>query len=89
MPAFVSGVVKVRRLVFVLGAAIAGAGWIGMNVVLSNFLGAEIAERIGDAGVKVVRVAFVADRGAVRRSQDRGRDSTRPPRGRSLRHGTR
>lgn len=54
MPAFVSGIFKVRRLVFVLGAAVAGAGWIGMYVVLSYFLGAEIATRIGNAGVKVV-----------------------------------
>jgi membrane protein DedA with SNARE-associated domain len=54
MPAFVSGIFRVRLLVFVLGALAAGAGWIGMYVGLSYFLGAEIAERIGNAGSKVV-----------------------------------
>jgi membrane protein DedA with SNARE-associated domain len=54
MPAFVSGIFRVRFGVFVLGALVAGAGWIGMYVGLSYFLGAEIAERIGSAGAKVV-----------------------------------
>jgi membrane protein DedA with SNARE-associated domain len=54
MPAFVSGIFRVRLLVFVLGALVAGVGWIGMYVGLSYFLGAEIAERIGNAGSKVV-----------------------------------
>ena len=54
MPAFVSGIFRVRFGVFVLGALVAGAGWIGMYVGLSYFLGAEIAERIGNAGAKVV-----------------------------------
>ena len=54
MPAFVSGIFRVRLLVFVLGALVAGVGWIGMYVGLSYFLGADIAERIGNAGSKVV-----------------------------------
>ena len=54
MPAFVSGIFRVRFLVFILGAVVAGAGWIGMYVGLSYFLGAEIAKRIGDAGAKAV-----------------------------------
>jgi membrane protein DedA with SNARE-associated domain len=54
MPAFVSGIFRVRFAVFVLGAAVAGIGWIGMYVGLSYFLGAEIAKRIGNAGVKAV-----------------------------------
>lgn len=54
MPAFVSGIFRVRLPVFVLGAFVAGVGWIGMYVVLSYFLGAEIAEAIGNAGTKVV-----------------------------------
>jgi membrane protein DedA with SNARE-associated domain len=54
MPAFVSGIFRVRFAVFVLGAAVAGIGWIGMYVGVSYFLGAEIAKRIGNAGAKVV-----------------------------------
>jgi membrane protein DedA with SNARE-associated domain len=54
MPAFVSGIFRVRFAVFVLGAVVAGVGWVGMYVGLSYFLGAEIARRIGDAGVKLV-----------------------------------
>jgi membrane protein DedA with SNARE-associated domain len=54
MPAFVSGIFRVRFRVFVLGAVVAGIGWIGMYVGASYFLGAEIAKRIGNAGAKVV-----------------------------------
>jgi membrane protein DedA with SNARE-associated domain len=41
MPAFVSGIFRVRFRVFVLGAVVAGIGWIGMYVGVSYFLGAE------------------------------------------------
>ena len=54
MPAFVSGIFRVRFYVFVLGALVAGIGFIGMYAGLSYFLGAEIAKRVGDAGTKVV-----------------------------------
>jgi membrane protein DedA with SNARE-associated domain len=54
MPAFVSGIFRVRFLIFILGALVAGVGWIGMYVGLSYFLGAEIARRIGSAGTKAV-----------------------------------
>lgn len=54
MPAFVSGIFRVRFLVFMLGAVVAGIGWIGMYVGVSYFLGAEIAEQIGNAGPKAV-----------------------------------
>ena len=54
MPAFVSGIFRVRFRVFVLGALVAGIGWIGMYVGLSYFLGAEVAQRIGNAGTKVL-----------------------------------
>lgn len=54
MPAFVSGIFLVRLPVFMLGALVAGVGWVGMYVGLSYFLGAEIAKRIGDAGTKAV-----------------------------------
>jgi membrane protein DedA with SNARE-associated domain len=54
MPAFVSGIFRVRFWIFVLGALTAGVGWIGMYVGLSYFLGAEIAKRIGNASTKAV-----------------------------------
>lgn len=54
MPAFVSGIFRVRFLIFMLGALVAGVGWIGMYVGLSYFLGAEVAERVGNAGAKAV-----------------------------------
>jgi membrane protein DedA with SNARE-associated domain len=54
MPAFVSGIFRVRFWIFVLGALVAGIGWIGMYVGLSYFLGAEVAERIGKAGTSVL-----------------------------------
>lgn len=54
MPAFVSGIFRVRFWVFVLGAVVAGVGWVGMYVGLSYFLGAEIAKHIGSVGAKAV-----------------------------------
>jgi membrane protein DedA with SNARE-associated domain len=54
MPAFVSGIFRVPFGVFVLGAVLAGIGWIGMYVGLSYFLGAEIATRIGQAGTRAL-----------------------------------
>jgi membrane protein DedA with SNARE-associated domain len=54
MPAFVSGIFRVRFGLFMLGALVAGVGWIGMYVGLSYFLGAEIAEHIARAGTKAI-----------------------------------
>jgi membrane protein DedA with SNARE-associated domain len=54
MPAFVSGIFRVRLYIFILGALVAGIGWVGMYVGLSYFFGAEIAQRIGKAGTKAV-----------------------------------
>ena len=54
MPSFVSGIFRVRFYVFILGALVAGVGFIGVYAGLSYFLGAEIAKRIGDAGTKAV-----------------------------------
>ena len=54
MPAFVSGIFRVRFLIFILGALTAGAGFLGMYVGLSYFLGAEIARHIGNVGTKAV-----------------------------------
>src|SRR5512140_2461084 len=54
MPAFVSGIFRVRFWLFVLGALVAGAFWVGMYVGLSYFLGEEVAKRIGAAGTKAL-----------------------------------
>ena len=54
MPAFVSGIFRVRFWLFMLGALVAGIGWIGMYVGLSYFLGEEVAKRIGNAGAKAL-----------------------------------
>jgi membrane protein DedA with SNARE-associated domain len=54
LPAFVSGIFRVRFHVFILGAIVAGIGWIGMYVGLSYFLGEEIAKRIGSIGAKAL-----------------------------------
>ena len=54
MPAFVSGIFRVRIRTFILGALVAGVGWVGMYVGLSYFLGAEIAKHIGSVGTKAV-----------------------------------
>jgi membrane protein DedA with SNARE-associated domain len=62
MPAFVSGIFRVRWWVFVLGALVAGLGWIGMYVGLAYFFGAEIAGIVGRVGPRVLLgvVAVVA-----------------------------
>jgi membrane protein DedA with SNARE-associated domain len=62
LPAFVSGIFRVRFPIFVLGALVAGIGWIGMYVGLSYFLGAEVAQIIGNAttGVLLSVVVIVA-----------------------------
>jgi membrane protein DedA with SNARE-associated domain len=54
MPAFVSGIFRVRFYIFVLGALVAGIGWVGMYVGLAYTLGADVAERIGNAGAKAL-----------------------------------
>lgn len=54
MPAFLSGVFRVRLSVFMTGALVSGIAWIGMYIGLSFFLGAEIAQSIGKAGTRAV-----------------------------------
>jgi membrane protein DedA with SNARE-associated domain len=54
MPAFVSGIFRVRFYVFMLGALVAGIGWVGMYVGLSYFLGEEIAKHIGKIGTRAL-----------------------------------
>ena len=79
MPAFVSGIFRVRFYVFVLGAVVAGIGWIGVYVGLSYFLGAEIAQRIGRAGTRVILgvLVIVAVGLAIRAGLSRWRASRR------------
>ena len=54
MPAFVSGIFRVRFYIFMLGALTAGIGWIGMYVGLSYFFGEEIAKQVGKIGTKAI-----------------------------------
>ena len=44
LPAFVSGIFRVRFYIFISGALVAGIGWVGMYVGLSYFFGAEVAK---------------------------------------------
>jgi membrane protein DedA with SNARE-associated domain len=54
MPAYMSGIFRIRLLLFMLGALVSGSFFIVMYVGISYFLGAEVAERIGNAGSKAV-----------------------------------
>jgi membrane protein DedA with SNARE-associated domain len=54
LPAFVSGIFRVRFWLFLLGALVAGIFWIGMYVGISYFLGEEIARLVGKIGTKVL-----------------------------------
>ena len=60
LPAYVSGVFRVRLRVFLLAALAAGALFIGMYEGLSYVFGEEVAERIGNAGSKAVLGVLVA-----------------------------
>jgi membrane protein DedA with SNARE-associated domain len=54
LPAFVSGIFRVRFWLFLLGALAAGIFWIGIYVGVSYFLGEEIAKLIGKVGTKAL-----------------------------------
>src|SRR5215469_6804176 len=54
LPAFVSGIFRVRFWLFLLGALVAGVFWVGMYVGVSYVLGEEVAKRIGAAGTKAL-----------------------------------
>src|SRR5215813_11558373 len=54
MPAYVSGIFRVARWTFVLGAVTAGVFFIALYVGVAYFLGPEIAERIGTVGARAV-----------------------------------
>ena len=87
MPAFVSGIFRVRFYVFMLGALTAGIGWIGMYVGLSYFLGEEIAKQVGKIGTKaIVGVIVVVVVGlCIRAGVSRWRNTRQ---GRSAEHAT-
>lgn len=59
MPAFVSGIFRVRLWLFMLGALVAGISWIGVCVGTSYFLGEEIAKAIGSIGTTGVIVVIL------------------------------
>ena len=59
LPAFVSGIFRVRFWLFLLGALAAGIFWIGIYVGVSYFLGEEIAKLVGKAGTKVLIAVIV------------------------------
>jgi membrane protein DedA with SNARE-associated domain len=54
LPAFVSGIFRVRFWLFLLGALVAGIFWIGIYVGVSYLLGEEIAKLVGTIGTKVL-----------------------------------
>jgi membrane protein DedA with SNARE-associated domain len=60
LPAYVSGIFRVRVHVFLLGALVSGAFFIALYEGLSYLFGEEVAKRIGDAGSKAVLGVVVA-----------------------------
>jgi membrane protein DedA with SNARE-associated domain len=54
LPAFVSGIFRVRFWLFLLGALVAGVFWIGVYVGISYVLGEEIAKLVGKIGTKAL-----------------------------------
>ena len=54
LPAFVSGIFRVRFWLFLLGALVAGIFWIGIYVGISYLLGEEIAKLVGKIGTKAL-----------------------------------
>jgi membrane protein DedA with SNARE-associated domain len=54
MPAYMSGIFRIRLLVFMLGALVSGSFFIVIYIGISYFLGAEVARAIGNAGSKAI-----------------------------------
>src|SRR5215831_421267 len=59
LPAFVSGIFRVRFWLFLLGALVAGVFWIGIYVGTSYLLGEEIAKVVGKIGTKALIAVIV------------------------------
>jgi membrane protein DedA with SNARE-associated domain len=91
MPAFVSGIFRVRFWLFMLGALVAGAAFIALYVGLSYLLGEEVAKHIGDLGTKallsvlaIVAIGLGIKAGysrwrATRHGGGRGQDAAKDP----------
>lgn len=60
LPAYVSGIFRVQLHVFLLGALLSGAFFIGLYEGLSFLFGEEVAKRIGDAGSTALLSVLVA-----------------------------
>jgi membrane protein DedA with SNARE-associated domain len=60
LPAYVSGIFRVRLVVFVLGAVVSGSFFIALYEGLSYLFGEEVVRRVGDAGTKAVLGVLVA-----------------------------
>ena len=60
LPAYVSGIFRVRLVVFVLGAVVSGAFFVALYEGLSYLFGEEVVKRVGDAGAKAVLGVLVA-----------------------------
>lgn len=61
LPAFVSGIFRVRYRIFLAGVAVAGTLWVGGYVLLSYFIGPEAADLIRNIGLKgILGVAVIA-----------------------------
>jgi undecaprenyl-diphosphatase len=81
MPAYLSGIFRVRLPVFTLGALVSGSFFIVIYIGISYFLGAEVAERIGNAGSKAVLgvLVIVAIGLGIRAGWTRWRAREQPP----------
>jgi undecaprenyl-diphosphatase len=81
MPAYLSGIFRVRLPVFTLGALVSGSFFIVIYIGISYFLGAEVAERIGNAGSKAVLgvLVIVAIGLGIRAGWSRWRAREQPP----------
>jgi membrane protein DedA with SNARE-associated domain len=81
MPAYLSGIFRVRLSVFALGALVSGSFFIVVYIGISYFLGAEVAERIGNAGSKAVLgvLVIVAIGLGIRAGWSRRRAREQPP----------
>jgi membrane protein DedA with SNARE-associated domain len=60
LPAYVSGIFRVRLIVFMLGALVSGSFFIALYEGLSYLFGEEVARRIGDAGAKALLGVLLA-----------------------------
>lgn len=81
MPAYLSGIFRVRLPAFMVGALVSGSFFIVMYEGISYFLGAEVAKRIGNAGSKAVLgiLVIIAIGLGIRVGWSRWRAREQPP----------